>query len=284
MISALILNWQRPYNLQNIILPILEKCSRIDEIIISHGREDTVFDYKSGHCHLVHRHDYGNVNREYGMARRFLAYDDARKGIILSLDGDIVIPESSLSALCEEFAQAPGLIHSLYGGNPDGKLRYTANMQFGEAAYAIVCAASLPKRLSNLFFEYAPLAAGLAKYKPWPFWEVEDLFMSLVAIKTNWRLNRAYPFQRVELRIRGQEAPPAISDSVTHLRERSLFRNSPSRRWESATWSRLLPVTRPGAASRCLWADCCAEISIPDLNHVRVGYWRVWPLGSGCNP
>ena len=99
-ISAAILNWQRPYNLQNITLPVLEKCACIDEITISHGREDTAFDYESDYCRIIHRRDYGDINREYGMARRFLAYEDAHNDIIVSLDDDIVIPESSLLALC----------------------------------------------------------------------------------------------------------------------------------------------------------------------------------------
>ena len=55
MISAVILNWERPYNLKHIILPLLEQCSQIDEIIISHGKLDTAFDYESERCRMVHR-------------------------------------------------------------------------------------------------------------------------------------------------------------------------------------------------------------------------------------
>ena len=67
------------------------------------------------------------------------------------------------SRCADEFARAPDAVHSLYGRNPDGKLRYTANMQFGEVAYAIVSAALLPKRLGHRFFEYAPLATVLTR-------------------------------------------------------------------------------------------------------------------------
>ncbi len=222
MISAVILNWERPYNLQNIILPILEKCPLIDEIIISHGKRDTVFDYESSHCRIVHRRDYGDNNRKYGLGLRFLSCEDVRNDVILSLDDDIVIPESSLSALCDGFARDPDVLHSLYGRNPDKKLRY-CYMRFGEVTYAVTSTMLLPKRMAGLFFEYAPLADGLAKEKHWPFWGVEDLFLSLIAIKTNRRLNRAYPLPRVELRTRGEGAPPAISDSPTHLSDRSLF-------------------------------------------------------------
>ncbi len=169
MISAVILSWQRAYNLQSIMLPILERCSLVDEIIISHGRQDAMFDYESDKCRMVHRRDYGDNNREYGLALRFLACEDARNDIILLLDDDIVIPESSLRALCNEFARAPEVIHSLYGRNPDGKLRYNNRMRFGEVTYAVCSAALLPKRLTSLFFEYVPMVAGSEQGNRWPF-------------------------------------------------------------------------------------------------------------------
>ncbi len=241
MISAVILNWERPYNLKHIILPLLEQCSQIDEIIISHGKLDTAFDYESERCRMVHRHDYGDVNRQYGMARRFLAYEDATNEVILSLDDDIVIPESSLSALHDEFVSDPEVIHSLYGRNPDRRLRYCDHMRFGEVTYALPNAALLPKRLGDLFFEYAPLVDGLAKH--WPFWSVEDLFMSLVAIKTNRRPNRAHPLPRIDLRNgpRGV-GPRAISETPGHLEDRSRF----SRRAISALQVGDLIRTSPG--------------------------------------
>ena len=223
MISAVILNWQRPYNLQSIMLPILEKCSLINEIIISHGRQDTMFDYESDKCRIVHRRDYGDNNREYGLALRFLACEDASNDIILLLDDDIVIPESSLRALCNEFARDLEVLHSLYGRSPDGELRYNDRMRFGEVTYAVCSTTLLPKRLTSLFFECVPLVAGSELENRWPFWGSEDLFMSLVAIKANQRLNRAHPFLRVELRTRGEGAPVAISDSTTHLAKRSRF-------------------------------------------------------------
>ena len=205
------------------MLPALEKYPYIDEVIISHGKKETVFDYESEHCRMVHRRDYIGTNRKYGLARRFLACKDACNDVILSLDDDVIMPESSFLALCDEFARDPDVIHSLFGRNPDKYLFYWHDMHYGEVTYALAGGALMPKWLTGHFFEQAWLASGLVKGKPWPFWGVDDLFMSLVAIKVNKRLNRAYPFQRVELQVKGSGAPVTVSENPAHIPDRTLF-------------------------------------------------------------
>lgn len=221
MISAVILNWNRPYNLKTLILPVLEQYPCIDEIIISHGKRETVFEYESDRCRIVHRQDYGDLNRDYGLALRFLAALGARNDTVLSLDDDILIPESSLAALLHEFVSDPDVVHSLYGRNPDRKLRYCNIMRFGEVTYAVANAALLPKRLAGLFFDHAPLVNGLAKKKT-PAWYGEDLFLSLVAIKVNRRLNRAHPLPHIQLTVHSHEDIPR-NLVPGHLEDRSLF-------------------------------------------------------------
>jgi len=223
MISAVILNWNRPYNLKNLILPHLDQSPYIDEIIISHGKRETVFEYESNCCRIVHRHDYGDKNRDYGLALRFLAAIDARNDTVLSLDDDIVIPESSMAALLDKYARVPDVVHSLYGRNPDRKLQYWDIQRLGEVTYAVTNAALLPKRLAGLFFDYAPLVNDLAKKKT-PAWYGEDLFLSLVAIKVNRRLNRAHslPHLRLDTYLNGR-CPPGLSEIPGHFEDRSLF-------------------------------------------------------------
>ncbi len=224
MISVVIPNWERARNLACVILPALEKCACIDEIIITHGRRETVFDYESRHCRIVHRRDDGDVNRRYGLARRFAAAADARNDTVLSLDDDIVIPESSLLALREQFERDPDIVHSLYGRDPDRQLRYCDRVRTGEVTYALTGAALLSKRLVHLFFEHAPLVEELVREKSKPLWNGEDLFMSLVAIKANRRLNRAHALPRIELDLDdGGVAPPKISGLAAHLDWRSQF-------------------------------------------------------------
>ena len=44
-ISMVVMNWLRPHVLTDVILPVVTKYKLIDEIIISHGREDTYFEF-----------------------------------------------------------------------------------------------------------------------------------------------------------------------------------------------------------------------------------------------
>ncbi|MDD9869678.1 MAG: hypothetical protein OXU50_07295 [Gammaproteobacteria bacterium] len=223
MISVVVPNWNRAWNLTHCILPVLEQCACVDEIIITHGRRDTVFDYDSARCRIVHRRDDGDVNRRYGLARRFVAVAAARNDTVLSLDDDIIVPESSLLALHEHYLRDPDIIHSLYGRDPDRELGYSNRVRTGAVTYALTGAALLPKRLADAFFEHAPLVEALVRSRSEPLWNGEDLFMSLVAIQRNRRLNRAYPLPRIELRTDGDGAPAAVSGGAAHLAWRSLL-------------------------------------------------------------
>ena len=71
-ISMVVMNWLRPEVLQNHILIIMTKYELIDEIIISHGREDTYFEFD--HPKIVNRKDWGEINEYYGLSRRFLRH------------------------------------------------------------------------------------------------------------------------------------------------------------------------------------------------------------------
>ena len=72
MISLIILNWKRPTNIKDKILPYIENNYLIDEIIISHGREDTIFEYQSPVKNIIHRDD-SELNNTFGLSLRFLA-------------------------------------------------------------------------------------------------------------------------------------------------------------------------------------------------------------------
>ena len=69
-ISVVIMNWLRPDILQNYILKDMVNYDLVDEIILSHGREDTYFEFD--HPKIVNRKDWGDVNNYYGLSRRFL--------------------------------------------------------------------------------------------------------------------------------------------------------------------------------------------------------------------
>ncbi len=124
MISVVILNWLRPSNLKDTILPALERYSSVSEIIISHGKKETAFDYKSEQCRIVHRKDWGEVNDTYGLARRWIAGKYAANEIVMDHDDDLLISEDTLEKLLHHYLQRPNVIHGLFGRQPSTTFRY----------------------------------------------------------------------------------------------------------------------------------------------------------------
>ena len=66
----------------------MTKYELIDEIIISHGREDTYFEFD--HPKIVNRKDWGEINEYYGLSCRrfFKTASEASNEIILMIDDD----------------------------------------------------------------------------------------------------------------------------------------------------------------------------------------------------
>ena len=88
MISLIILNWKRPDNIKNHILPYLENNNYINEIIISHGREDTIFEYVSENKNIIHRYD-SNLNDSFGLSLRFLSALTCQNKIIMFICSNV---------------------------------------------------------------------------------------------------------------------------------------------------------------------------------------------------
>ena len=103
--------------LTDVILPVLERYANISEIIISHGRQETAFNYTSRRCRIVHREDWGDINETYGLSRRFLAAKDVVNDIILHHDDDLVLPERALDQLLLHYQRQPDVIHCVRANN-----------------------------------------------------------------------------------------------------------------------------------------------------------------------
>ena len=110
--------------LTDVILPVLERCANISEIIISHGRQETAFNYTSRRCRIVHREDWGDINETYGLSRRFLAAKDAVNEIILHQDDDLVLSERTLDQLLLHYQRQPDVIHGVSGRRSSLSLQY----------------------------------------------------------------------------------------------------------------------------------------------------------------
>lgn len=128
---VLILNWMRPNNIQNIILPKLLKETCISKIIIAHGNRDTLFDVESledGEIKQIgnvwHIGNY-NANSILKCFRRWeLIYKLKHDGLlneecILVQDDDIVFEEKEISKFVNMYINKKGVFIS---GSPGRNL------------------------------------------------------------------------------------------------------------------------------------------------------------------
>ncbi len=214
MISVVLLNWKRPDNIKNQILPSLVKYRLINEIIISHGIRETQFDYESEHCQMVHRNDEEN-NKIYGLALRFLSAQSAKNDIVLILDDDLLPPEKTIEKLYHSFQLQPDRLHGIWGRKPDYYHNYNYKNVYGEVLISLTKCLLMPKQLATEFFNYQHLVLDLVKNHT-PLWNGEDIFLSLVSIVVFGNLPFAYRLSIKKL----PEGDVAINAGKGHLPSR----------------------------------------------------------------
>jgi hypothetical protein len=196
-ITAILLNWNRPFNLKYIILPKLARHPLIDEIIISHGREDSMFDYENRHCRIIHRNDSAN-NENYGLSRRFLAMIGSKNDQVLILDDDLVVLSKTITFLSQCYQREPTLIHGLFGRAVNTNYEYEFTWVYGIAPLILTRCMMINKSYADVFFENTKIVEGLLA-KGQPNWNGEDIFMSLVVAKRRGKLSRAYRLPYINL-------------------------------------------------------------------------------------
>ena len=173
-----VMNWLRPGVLNDVILPIMTKYELIDEIIISHGREDTYFEFDNPK--IVNRKDWGSNNDAYGLSLRFLATLDAKNDSVLVIDDDCYPGEFQLQVLYEEHIKNPYRIVSSWGRILREGCKYNYVDCSGEVMISLTKCMLFKKELSYEFFRYAPVALDVVAMGK-PKWNGEDIFMSAVS-------------------------------------------------------------------------------------------------------
>jgi len=197
-ITAILLNWNRAFNLKHIILPLLSRHPLINEIIISHGKSSSMFDYESPHCKIVHRDDVDN-NEKYGLSLRFLALSSAKNDQVLILDDDLFVFSESISRLSQYYLTDPMIIHGLFGRTVNNKYQYHyTNWLYGYVPIVLTKCMILNKCYGELFLERAVMMKDILN-KGDPYWNGEDIFMSLLMVDRMGRLPCAYKLPYVNL-------------------------------------------------------------------------------------
>jgi hypothetical protein len=195
-VSMVVMNWLRSDVLKSYILPAMIKYKIIDEIIISHGREDTYFEYDNPK--IVNRKDWGYINENYGLSRRFLAASDAKNDVIFMIDDDEFPTEKAVTKLYSKYLENPNRMYGAFGRNTRTG-RYNLHQRFGHVCVLITKFTLFNKELCKEFFSHSDsddvkqiISLGQ------PYWNGEDIFMSAIArnyygnnnfsvnVKNNW--------------------------------------------------------------------------------------------------
>lgn len=179
-LSVVILNFNRPLNVKNYIIPHLEKNSLVDEIIISHGKEKTAFNENTGKVkNLQH---WGKINKEYGLARRFLSAVESKNEHIIIMDDDIIPSHSTIKKLKGSIEKEEN-IYGLYGRDIDNKDQYLKDNTFGAVPIVLTRCLITTKTMCQYFLaKFRSYESDLVS-KSKPYWNGEDILFNLLAIK-----------------------------------------------------------------------------------------------------
>jgi len=176
-ITLVVMNWLRPDVLKNDILTELVKYESIDEIIVSHGREDTFFEFENPK--VVGKKHWGDINEKYGLSRRFLTALDAKNDIILMIDDDEFPSEKYVKKLLKKYKENPRRLYGRFGRNLK-RGNYNYHQRYGNVCVLITKCILFNKELCEEFFKHTDsVSEVIAKGKP--LWNGEDVFMSAVA-------------------------------------------------------------------------------------------------------
>lgn len=117
-ITIVIMNYSRPDNIKNKILPWYTKIPAINEIVVSHCKESVKFDYPSTEfCKVLHRDDV-NTNVKYGLFTRYVAAaESSTNECVVVVDDDMIIPSHVLSQLFYLWKQNPSGVYGTRGRN-----------------------------------------------------------------------------------------------------------------------------------------------------------------------
>lgn len=229
LITVVVLNWQRPDNLQYTILPMLDTCPVVGEIIISHGKPETQFKWTSRRgIPVVHRDD-GKLNDKYGLSLRFLASSQATYDDILLVDDDTVPHPSTIINMINTFQRDAPCIVGKYGRfltNNGGYCSDDIPKQITRAPIVLTSLVLFPKYLVVGFFqESSPIVPWIKTHSD-PFWNGEDIFLSLLSVSVFNKWPRVvgndqfFPVRRLRTT---QDTQVAISRRPGHHNYRSRF-------------------------------------------------------------
>ena len=180
MLSVVILNFNRPNNIKDYIIPELVKYDIIDEILISHGKKDTMFKYN--HEKVKHLEHYGEMNENYGLTLRFLSGSLSSNKHVMIMDDDIIPYEKTVKELVNNIKNEER-IYGLYGRDLDKNKEYIKVNVFGEVPIVLTRCLITTKEMCQYFMNnFRDFETDKIKESK-PYWNGEDILFSIMSIK-----------------------------------------------------------------------------------------------------
>jgi len=229
MITLVILNWKRPNNIKNNILPYLCQNNLITEIIISHNNLETIFDYN--HPKIVHINDVEN-NKKIGLAVRFTSAMRAKNDIILMIDDDVYPQHELVHFLLKKYLENSQIIHGIFGRNIIQNMYFPINAT-GKVDIALTQCIMFNKKWANIFLKEKSMVEDIT-LKAKPIWNGEDIFLSLLVLKYTGQQNMAYKDhsnQIIHLDDNDSISNASLLGSVSHIIYRNKLANEIKKRY-----------------------------------------------------
>eukprot|EP00815_Leptocylindrus_aporus_P007676 CAMPEP_0116070610 /NCGR_PEP_ID=MMETSP0322-20121206/13168_1 /TAXON_ID=163516 /ORGANISM="Leptocylindrus danicus var. apora, Strain B651" /LENGTH=389 /DNA_ID=CAMNT_0003558563 /DNA_START=156 /DNA_END=1322 /DNA_ORIENTATION=- len=184
-ISVLLMNYGRPDVLKTSrLLPSLTSHENVGEIFLLHANQETRFEYKHDKVRNI---DAYKENDEMGLSIRFHFCDKlvTMNDWVLIIDDDIEFPPESLTFLLSEFMVDSKRIIGRWGRNLNfGDSHtggYNTKMQNGKCEVVLTKFMLMEQSICKAFREYEYLVKDFVQQNSKPYWNGEDIFMSLVA-------------------------------------------------------------------------------------------------------
>ena len=227
MISAVLLNWKRPFNTTRIVAQ-WRNSAIVNEMFVWNNDNHTSLQSLGDDVKIV------TASKNLGVYPRFLVSCMASNDCILLQDDDLLLPLQTIDALYAAWRRDPAVIHGVFGraARPDGT--YGKSITGAATAPIVITRVALiHRRFCAAFWAYLDQFAELQRDSV-PYGNGEDIIMSYIVRLHSQRLHQIHDLPVVEL-----PDPHAISTLPGHYEHRTRLMQF------CETWLRSRLTTQP---------------------------------------
>ena len=234
MITIVILNYNRPDNIKNTILPQLSKYKIVNEIIISHGNISTYFSTPE-YINIKHFYD-SDKNEKLGVSLRFERGIEASNDCVLFIDDDKLPSEEYVNTLYSKFIKDPIQIIAMEKRfiSPTGYFYYLPKLKrllhdkpFFSIFYKRIVLTQVMmtnKKCCQDFLDNKFKIENITTKKTVkPIWNGEDIIFNVIFIKKYRKKPIHIPPSKKDGTVTDLPSPYAISDNPDHKKYRDLL-------------------------------------------------------------